>query len=372
MKKICFITAARSEYGLLKYLMQEVDRSEQFQLQVIVTGAHLMKEQGHTIDAILKDGIRVDQVIDAQIDTNSPASIAESMGRLAQLFPRAFAKLTPDYIIVLGDRYELLPICNTAYMMGIPIVHIAGGDVTEGALDNGIRNAVTMLASYHFPGTKDSAENVIRMRGSANHVWCVGETNMDAFRLETKISRTALANDLKIDSKKTWILFTYHAETKQSLEYNLSAVRNCMDALLSLDLIQIIATYSNADYGGSAINEYLELLQKSHPDTLRVIPSLGNKRYLSLMQEVKFVIGNSSSGIEESPAAGVAAINIGSRQQGRHLCSNITQCDGIDTTSIRRAVQTCMEQPVDLSEVKYWGDGYASQRICSILEGQLA
>lgn len=165
MKKICFVTAARSEYGLLKWLMKDVEASESFQLQIIVTGGHLSKEQGHTIDQIIEDGFNIDDIVDSQLDTSATARIAESMGRMALGFAKAFEVLKPDYVLVLGDRYELLPICNTAFVMCIPIIHLSGGDVTEGAIDDGVRNAVTMLAEYHFPGTQSSAKNIMRMRG---------------------------------------------------------------------------------------------------------------------------------------------------------------------------------------------------------------
>ncbi len=170
MIKICFVTATRAEYGLLKWLMKEVEKAENFVLQVVVTGAHLVEEQGHTIDAIIDDGFCVDAKVDAHLNTDSTQAIAESMGRMAQLFSLVFSKLSPDYVVVLGDRYELLPIVNTAFVMRIPIIHLSGGDVTEGAIDDGIRNAVTMLSEYHFPGTKDGANNISRMRGSSKNV----------------------------------------------------------------------------------------------------------------------------------------------------------------------------------------------------------
>ena len=173
MKKICFVTAARSEYGLLKWIMKDVSASDKFKFQLIVTGSHLSQEQGHTIDHIFDDGFVVDEIVDEAIDTSSLEMVADTMGRIAQGFAKALAKLTPDYIVVLGDRYELLPICNTAFVMRIPIIHLSGGDVTEGAIDDGIRNAVTMLADFHFPGTEESAQNIIRMRGSSDNVWNV-------------------------------------------------------------------------------------------------------------------------------------------------------------------------------------------------------
>ena len=369
MKKICFVTAARSEYGLLKWLMKEVEESEELELQIVVTGAHLLEEQGHTIDIISADGFHIDEKVDAQLNTSSKESIADSMGRMAQLFSHSFAKLSPDYVVVLGDRYELLPIVNTAFVMCIPIIHLSGGDVTEGAIDDGIRNAVTMLADYHFPGTKDSADNIARMRGSEKNIWAVGEPGLDSFYRETLLTRDELAGDLGLNPDNRWILFTFHAETKENLEYNLNAVKNCIDILSEIKGIQIVATYSNADFGGKAINDYLESAAKDNPNKIIVVPSLGNKRYLSYMKQVSFVIGNSSSGIVEAPTLGVPVINIGDRQKGRHQCGNIIQCDA-NRESIDAAIDRAMENSTDMEDY-YWGDGHTAERIIEILKREL-
>ena len=370
MKKICFVTAARSEYGLLKWLMKEVDEASEFQLQLIVTGGHLLAEQGHTIDQIIADGFKVDAEVDAQLDLETKENIAASMGKMAEGMAHAFASLKPDYLVVLGDRYELLPICNTAFVMTIPIIHISGGDVTEGAIDDGIRNAVTMLETYHFPGTVDSAENIKRMRGSDKNIWAVGEPGLDSFNREELMDRNVLAGDLNLDLSCDWVLFTYHAETKKDLDYNLQVVRVCIEILESIPNIQVVVTYANADFGGNHINDYLESVSSEPNCNLRVVPSLGNKRYLSLMKQVSFVIGNSSSGIVEAPSLGVPVINIGERQKGRYFCSNVIQCNA-DESRIREAINVAHISGVDLSDSAYWGDGHASERIIEIIRKEL-
>ena len=294
--------------------------------------------------------------------------MANSMGRMAQAFCRTFEKLSPDYVVVLGDRYELLPIVNTAFVMRIPIVHIGGGDVTEGAIDDGIRNAVTMLSQYHFPGTIDSAKNIIRMRGSDQNVWAVGEPGLDSFFREQPISREELAESLGLDFQTKWVLFTYHPETLESLEYNLEAVRRCMTILLKHD-VQIVATYSNADFGGLQINQVLEETAKHHPDQIIVVPSLGNRRYLSMMKQVSFVIGNSSSGILEAPALGIPVINIGNRQKGRHQCRNVIQTDPSEN-HLETAISYALNS--DRCEKDYyWGDGHTAERIIRIMKKEL-
>lgn len=370
MKKICFVTAARSEYGLLKWLMKEVDNSKKFQLQLVVTGGHLLEEQGHTIDQIKEDGFRIDAEVDVQLDLTTKESIAASMGRMAEGMAHMFAEIEPDYVAVLGDRYELLPICNTAFVMNIPIIHLSGGDVTVGAIDNGIRNAVTMLASYHFPGTEDSAANICRMIGNDANVWAVGEPGLDAFNREELLSRAALAKDLNLDESKDWVLLTYHSETRESLEHNLSVIKNTLGLLMEIPDICIIATYANGDCGGRQINNYLEEQGGKMSGRIKVIPSLGTQRYLSLMKQVRFIIGNSSSGITEAPSLGKAVINIGDRQKGRHLCSNVTQC-GAERNAIKYAIDTVMKSSADMSDTHYWGDGHTAEKITAIFEKML-
>ena len=368
-KKICFVTAARSEYGLLKWIMKDVLTSDKFHFQLIVTGSHLLKEQGHTIDYILDDGFVIDEIVDETIDNSSSEMIADTMGRIAQGFAKAFAKLRPDYVVVLGDRYELLPICNTAFVMRIPIIHLSGGDVTEGAIDDGIRNAVTMLSDYHFPGTEDAATNIIRMRGSDKNVWTVGEPGLDSFYREEVMTRTELADNLGLNHDKRWALMTYHPETKKSLEHNLKVVKDCISALLKETDTQTVATYANADYGGQQINEYLERVAKQYPEKIKVIPSLGHARYLSFMHQVVFVLGNSSSGIVEAPFLNIPVINIGDRQKGRHLCANVLQCKS-ETQDILEAVHKIATSPKNenTSDLNYWGDGHTSEKVVSLLE----
>lgn len=367
MKKICFVTAARSEYGLLKWLMHDISADPDFQLQLIITGGHLLKEQGHTIDAIIADGFKIDATVDVNLDTTSTETIAASMGRMAEKFAPVFATLKPDLLFVLGDRYELLPICNTAFVMRIPIAHLSGGDITEGAIDDGVRNTVTMLADYHFPGPMDSAKNIERMRGDSKNIWAVGEPGLDAFNRMKLMSRNQLAENLKLDVNKKWCLMTYHSETREGLEYNLSAVQSCFNALSSFDDLQVVMTYANADFGGDKINEKLEKYAKDNSDKFKVVPSLGQLRYLSFMKQVSLVIGNSSSGIVEAPSLGVPVINIGERQKGRYQCKNIIQCRN-DSDSISTAVLSCFEKKLDSSDCNYWGDGHTSEKILTILK----
>lgn len=370
MKKICVVTAARSEYGLLKWLMHDIDADRCFQLQLVVTGGHLLKEQGCTINAIREDGFKIDAIVDSNLDTTSTETIAASMGRMAERISKVFKELQPDLLIVLGDRYELLPICSTAFIMRIPIAHICGGDVTEGAIDDGVRNAVTMMSDYHFPGTEDSAKNIERMRGSNKNIWVVGEPGLDAFNRIKLMTREQLADNLGLDISKKWCLMTYHSETKNSLEYNIETVRNCIECLECYDDLQVVMTYSNADFGGDKINEILETAAKRDPITFKVFSSLGQLRYLSFMKQVSFVLGNSSSGIVEAPFVGVPVVNIGNRQKGRFQCSNIIQCAN-SSICIDAAIKDALCKDIDKEDCFYWGEGKCSENIIYFLKEEI-
>lgn len=364
MIKLCFITAARSEYGLLRWIMQDVKDSASFELQLIVCGGHLLESQGHTIDQILEDGFTPDCTIpfSEYPDIDDLRSLTYECSDLMKGCAEAFHKLSPDYVVVLGDRYEILPICNTAFLMNIPIIHISGGDVTKGAIDDSIRNAVTMLASIHFPGTKESADNIIRMRGTLQNVFDVGEPGLDHFIRNKLMTRKVLADDLNIDPDSKWILMTYHAQTDHDISIDLEIVSNTLDILHTLDGISVVATYANLDPGGDKINKLLEEDKK-----IRVVPSLGSRRYLSFMKEASFVIGNSSSGIVEAPYLKIPVVNIGDRQKGRYMCKNIVQSDG-SRKSLENSIRKAMKMDTSfVDDSNYYGDGHTSERIVSIL-----
>jgi UDP-hydrolysing UDP-N-acetyl-D-glucosamine 2-epimerase len=366
MKKICIVTATRAEYGHLKWLVDEVYHDPLLELQLIVTGAHLSEEQGNTVDAIYADGYPIASLLDVNIDNSTKLAIAQTMSRISEKIASVFNALKPDVVVVLGDRYELFPICFIAFVMGFLIAHISGGDVTEGAIDDNIRNAITMISSFHFPSTLDSAQNIIRMRGLDKNIFVVGELSLDLFNRINLISRSELSAELNIDRNKKWILLTYHPETKEEMPYNIKAVQNIITALKNISDAEIIITKANMDYGGQEINSYWELISMRYPETFRLFSSLGQLRYLSLIKQVLFVIGNSSSGIVETPLASVPAINVGNRQKGRYQCENIIQT-GIKVEEIKEAIKK-IEKITKIKDRYYWGDGRTAEKIKRILK----
>lgn len=367
MKKICVVTATRAEYGYLKWLMKDILADSELELQVIATGTHLDKTQGYTVDQIIADSIPVTEEVDVKLDNSSTKTICETMARYGSGFADVFSRLQPDVVVVLGDRYELLPICSTAFMMQIPIAHLSGGDVTEGALDDGVRNAVTMLATYHFPITEDCAKNIHRMRGEDKNIFVTGSTSLDFFNRTDLMSRKGLAENLGLDINKKWALCTLHSETKQDISYNVRMAENLVSAMKEILLdFQIVITNANADLGGKEINELMDNVVKANPKKFVLVPSLGQKRYLSYMKQVEFVIGNSSSGITESPFLGIPTVNIGDRQKGRYRCENVIQ-SGIEKTEIQVAISKALCGKYSIKS-NYWGDGNATEKILKVLK----
>ena len=365
MKRICIVTTTRADYGYLKWLMQEIKDDSALGLQVVVTGAHLITNQGYTVDQIISDGIPIAEKVYVLVDNSSPEGICYSMAQYAKSFSYTFSHLKPDILVVLGDRYELLPICSTAFMMGIPIAHIAGGDITEGALDDGVRNAITMLATYHFPTNPDSAKNITRMKGSDSNVFITGSPSLDSFNNVDLMSREQLAENLSLDQNKDWILCTFHPETKKSIDYNISTIKNLIEVLESLNNCQVVITKANLDLGGAEINEFIQQVAIRNPIKFKFIYSLGQLKYLSFMKQTKLIIGNSSSGITEAPFLGIPVVNIGNRQKGRYFCKNIIQ-SGCEKEDIQVAISKVLNGKYMIKS-SYWGDGNATSKIIKIL-----
>lgn len=345
--------------------MEEIDKDDLLKLQLVVTGTHLSEEFGLTYHEIEKDGFKIDEKVDLFLSTATEEEIAKSMGICSIGFSQVFSRLKPDVVVLLGDRYELLPISGTALVMGIPIAHISGGDVTEGAIDDQIRNAVTMLSSIHFPGTKESAKRIEKMTGSKKNIFSVGEPGLDNFKRLQLLDRDQLAQVLKLDTSKKWILLTYHPETKIKLEENIITIKNIIQILNELSGVQVIMTGANSDYGGSQINTFLKSVSQKNNLKFKFFMSLGQLKYLSVMNEVDFLIGNSSSGIFEAPFLAKPVINIGDRQKGRYISKCV-----INSSGHLNSIVDSIERANKLSLISdtYFGEGNTSIKIKNILK----
>lgn len=366
MKKVCIVTASRSEYGLLRWIIDGIKINPRLELQLVVTGTHLLEEHGYTYKNIELDGYPIDAKVDMHLDATSKKGIAHSMGHCTIGIADTLSNLQPDLIVVLGDRYELLPICNVALVMNIPIAHISGGDVTIGAIDNEVRNAITMMSTLHFPGVQESADNIVRMRNSDEHVWTVGEPGLDNFRRASLMAREELAENIGIPATNKWILVTLHPETNETLEFNMQMAENIIQLTESIPDASVVISKANTDFGGVQINEYWEQIAKENPNKYHLYPSLGQIRYLSFMNECFAVLGNSSSGIVEAPCLGSWVINIGNRQTGRHICRNVYQVNNT-FEEIQIAWKNIERQKERILD-NYYGDGYASEKIVKHIE----
>ena len=364
MKKVCIVTASRSEYGLLRWTIDAVRKDPELELQLVVTGTHLQADQGLTYKRIEEDGFPIAARVDMQLDASSKIGVVDSMGRCSSGFARTFADLSPDIVIVLGDRYELLPICSAAVVMNIPIAHIAGGEVTLGAIDDKIRNAVTMMASLHFPNGEEACRNIIRMRGSSENVLNVGEPCIENYLRLNLSDRETISSGLGLDASKDWYLVTLHPETNLTLEENVSMAENLLQVLSEVDG-EVVITGANADFGGPVFNGMFVSAAKTR-DNIHFFESLGQIRYLSCMKECFCVVGNSSSGVIETPFLGVPAVNIGNRQTGRRICANV-RCSDSTYDGIKSAITMVTAKRRYASDGSF-GDGTTSSRIVSGLK----
>ena len=320
-KKICVITGSRSEYSLLKILMKDINKTDGLQLQTIVTGMHLSPEFGFTIDEIKKDGFVINKKVEMLLSSDSSVGISKSTGLGIIGFADAFEELNPDMIILLGDRFETLSAGIAAMFFRIPISHIHGGEITEGAYDEAIRHSLTKISYLHFVSTNVYKNRVIQLGESPERVFNVGALGCQNIKKYKYLSKQELEDDILFKFGKKSILVTYHPETLQinssSLVFN-----ELLKALNAFPDINILFTYPNADNDGriiiSMINEYCNSNKNAH-----FIPSLGSKRYFSFIKYCDGVIGNSSSSIIELPSLKKGAINIGNRQKGRVFGDNI-------------------------------------------------
>ena len=368
--KVCVVTASRSEYGVLRWTLDEIRKSTVLELQLVVTGGHLSPSQGTTVSFIEDDGFSIDAAIDMQLASDSPVAVAKSMGICSMGVPDVFARLKPDLLLVLGDRYELLPVCSAALVMSIPIAHISGGDVTKGAVDDQVRHAVSKMATLHFPATSGSAERLRRMGERPDRIFTVGEPGLDNFHRLEAWPRERLSETLGLDVARDWVLLTWHPETTITSLKNLEAIQEISEALSEFTNIQILATYANADVGGDQINKFLESWSARCPQEVKVVKSLGQVRYLSMMGQVVLVVGNSSSGLIEAPFVPVRSLDIGHRQDGRYRAKSVTQCEA-QREEVRAAIIKCIanDQSQQVLERDVWyGDGFTAPRIRSVLE----
>lgn len=368
-RKICIVTGARSDYGLLYWLMKEIADDPELQLQVIATGMHLSPKFGLTYRQIEADGFTIDAKVEMLLSSDTSVGVAKSMGLGVIGFADALSDLQPDILVVLGDRFEILAAAQAALVLQIPMAHIHGGETSEGAFDEGIRHAISKMVQWHFVAAEPYRKRVVQMGESPDRVFNYGAPGLDQFSKLNWLTRQELESALGIQLRAPVFLVTYHPVTLaggnpvESMAELLYALERFPDAT-------VIFTYPNADTGGRDIIECIDHFVAQHRETSRAFASLGQQRYLSLMREADLIVGNSSSGLIEAPALKKATVNIGDRQKGRLKAASVIDA-AENCQDITRAIQLalsdafCSSLP---STVSLYGQGGVSQKIKSTLK----
>lgn len=367
MKTIAILTATRAEYGLLKPIIIALKETGAYNIKVLVTGAHLSPEFGLTYKEILDDNIQIDKKIDILLSSDTPSAISKSMGLAIMGFADYFTDNRPDALMVLGDRYETLAVCLSAMNERIPIIHLYGGDTTEGAVDEAIRHAITKLSYLHLVSNEESRNRVIQLGESPDRVFNVGAISVENALKMPLMAKEELSSSLEMNLEKEYAVVTFHPVTLE----NSNAKEQCIELLKAIsmhDELNYIITKANADTDGRIINKLFEEYTKSH-DNAMLFDSLGVKRYLSTLKYASMVIGNSSSGLSEAPSFHIPTVNIGDRQRGRLKSSSVIDCMP-NSSDISKAIIMAKSnsfKEICNSTVNPYGDGNTSSKIVDII-----
>ena len=363
-RKICVVTGTRAEYGLLQPIMKAIKDDQVLELQLVVTGMHLSPEFGLTYKTIEEDDFEISEKIEILLSSDTSIGVAKAIGLATISFSETLNRLKPDFIMILGDRFELLAAAQAALVSRIPIVHIAGGDVTEGAFDEAIRHSITKMSQLHFVTNKESEKRVHQLGEDPESIHLVGNPGLDHLNSLKLMGKNELEKSLRYSFKSKNILVTFHSVTLDNAPSvnSFSALLEALDGLG--EDIGIIFTRPNADTEGRQLIKMLDKYVEDRSNCI-VYTSLGQLRYLSTVALVDVVVGNSSSGILEAPSLKTATVNIGDRQKGRLRADSIIDCEPI-TENIKESIQQAFK--LDCSTVvNPYGDGNTTERVLKVL-----
>lgn len=367
-RRICVVTGTRAEYGLLQWVMTGVRESSRLDLQVIATGTHLSPEFGLTYRDIEADGFAIDRKVEMLLSADTPTGLAKSMGLGMIGLGDALAQLQPDLLLVLGDRFEILSAVAAAMVSRVPVAHVAGGESSEGAFDEAIRHAVTKMSHLHFVAAEEYRKRVIQLGESPDRVHLVGGLGVDTIGKLALLDRPALEASLGFELGQKNLLVTFHPVTLETATSE-SQMAELLAALETLGDTKLLFTMPNADTDGRVVFNMVQQFAAHHPNA-KAFQSLGQLRYLSCVQHVDGVVGNSSSGLTEVPTFRKGTINIGDRQRRRLKSTSV-----IDCKPDRASIVTALEQlysPSFVSALRTarnpYGEGGASEKIVRILE----
>lgn len=367
MRTICVVTGTRAEYGLMRWLMRELQTDGEFRLQVIATGAHLSPEFGLTAREIEADGITIDRSVEMLLSSDTAVGIVKSMGLGMIGFADALHEMHPDLVVVLGDRFELLSVVSAALVARIPVAHLHGGEATEGAFDESIRHAITKMSHVHFVAAEPYRRRVIQLGEDPTRVFTVGGLGLDNIRRVPLLSRGELEQALDFSFGQRSLMITFHPATLDGTS-SATQMTELLSALDGLADTQLLFTMPNADTESRSLIALIEGFVASHANA-RAYTSLGTQKYLSCIAQVDGVVGNSSSGLLEVPSFRKGTINVGDRQGGRLKAASVIDCDPT-AASIGAALQTLYSPAFQASLASVanpYGTGGASAEIVRIL-----
>lgn len=359
-RKICVVTGTRAEYGLLFWLMKGIQADAELDLQLVVTGMHLSPEFGLTYKLIEQDGFEIDEKIEILLSSDSPVGVVKSMGLATLGFVGALDRLKPDLLIILGDRFEMLAVSQVALIMGIPIAHLHGGELTYGAYDDAIRHSITKMSTWHFTSSEDHKNRVIQLGESPNRVWNVGALGIENILKLSLLSKDELYSELSLDRSKSLLVITYHPETRGNTE----GIYPLLEVLNEYSNMNLVFTKANADNGGHLINEEIEKFTNKNENAY-LFDSLGQLRYLSAVKHANAVIGNSSSGLIEAPYLRTPTVNCGQRQAGRERPASIINVE-LKVEAIKQGIEEALQYNGKYDQI--FGDGNVSLKIVEILK----
>jgi len=368
MRKICIVTGTRAEYGLLRWVMDAVCTASGLELQVIATGMHLSPEFGLTYREIEKDGFIIDRKVEMLLSSDTPTGLAKSMGLGLIGFGAALEELRPNLMLVLGDRFEILAAVAAAMVARIPVAHLHGGEATEGAFDEAIRHSITKMSHLHFVAADEYRKRVIQLGEQPERVFLVGGLGIDNIKKLTLLDRPSLEASLGFKLGRRNLLVTFHSVTLENAT-SAQQMAELLAALEKLENTHLIFTMPNADTHGRVLFDMIKQFVSIHPNS-RAFISLGQLLYLSCIQHVDGVVGNSSSGLLETPSFGKGTINIGDRQRGRLKAKSVIDCNP-DRDSISKAIEHLYSSPFQamLKTVRNpYGEGGASEKIVQVLQ----
>lgn len=368
-RKVCIVTGTRAEFGLLRWLMQEIQNEPELELQVLVTGMHLSPEFGLTYREIEQAGFEINAKVEMLLSADTATAVTKSMGLGLISYADALERLAPDLIVVLGDRFEIFAATAAALIAGIPVAHLHGGETTEGAFDEAIRHSITKMSHLHFVAAEDYRRRVIQLGEHPDRVFLVGGLGIDAIKNIKLLDRDELEASLGFKLGPRNLLITFHPVTLEGQKSSGQQMAELLAALDELDNTHLIFTMPNADTGGRELAAMVNDFVATHQNA-RVYTSLGQLRYLSCMKFVDAVVGNSSSGLAEAPSMGTATINIGDRQKGRLSASSVINCEPTLLSMREALLNVCNHSfRAQLKSTKNpYGNGGASKKIVEVIK----